>query len=134
LRRSRLIVSGIVSVTGMPRAAATKARAMPVLPLVGSTISLPLSEQTILLGVRDHRGADAALHRVGGVAPLDLGVDHSLGLRPENAVEPHQGGAADRQTVVVKRGDRLFHNCGPKVLGIGSGQGGEATLASPVSP
>ena len=36
-----LMVSGIVSVMGMPRAAATKASAMPVLPLVGSTISLP---------------------------------------------------------------------------------------------
>ena len=41
MRRSRLIVSGIVRVTGMPRAAATKARAMPVLPLVGSMISWP---------------------------------------------------------------------------------------------
>jgi hypothetical protein len=41
LRRSRLIVSGIVSVIGIPLAAATKARAMPVLPLVGSTNSLP---------------------------------------------------------------------------------------------
>ncbi len=36
-----LIVSGMVRVRGMPRAAATKARAMPVLPLVGSTISTP---------------------------------------------------------------------------------------------
>ena len=41
LRRSMLIVSGIVSVIGMPRAAATNASAMPVLPLVGSTSSLP---------------------------------------------------------------------------------------------
>jgi hypothetical protein len=32
-----LMVSGMVSVSGMPRAAATKASAMPVLPLVGST-------------------------------------------------------------------------------------------------
>jgi len=36
-----LIVSGMVRVSGMPRAAQTKASAMPVLPLVGSTISLP---------------------------------------------------------------------------------------------
>ena len=41
LRRSMLMVSGMVRVMGIPRAAATKARAMPVLPLVGSTISLP---------------------------------------------------------------------------------------------
>ena len=40
-RRSTDMVSGMVSVMGMPRAAATKASAMPVLPLVGSTISLP---------------------------------------------------------------------------------------------
>ncbi len=41
LRRSMLMVSGMVSVNGMPRAAATNAKAMPVLPLVGSTSSLP---------------------------------------------------------------------------------------------
>ena len=41
LRRSMLMVSGIVKVSGMPRAAATKASAMPVFPLVGSTSSLP---------------------------------------------------------------------------------------------
>src|SRR4029453_18429442 len=41
LRRSMLIVSGIVSVSGMPRAAATNASAIPVFPLVGSTIALP---------------------------------------------------------------------------------------------
>ena len=35
------MVSGMVRVSGMPLAAATKARAMPVLPLVGSTSSLP---------------------------------------------------------------------------------------------
>ena len=40
MRRSRLIVSGMVSTSGMPRAAQTMARAMPVLPLVGSTITV----------------------------------------------------------------------------------------------
>jgi hypothetical protein len=40
-RRSRDIVSGIVNVILYPRAAATNARAIPVLPLVGSTISIP---------------------------------------------------------------------------------------------
>ncbi|MNV37914.1 hypothetical protein D3C71_1294490 [compost metagenome] len=44
LRRSSLIVSGIVRISRYPRAAATKARAMPVLPLVGSirTVSGPI--------------------------------------------------------------------------------------------
>ena len=36
-----LIVSGIVRVRGIPRDAVTKARAMPVLPLVGSISSRP---------------------------------------------------------------------------------------------
>jgi len=40
-RRSRLIVSGIVKITLYPRAAPTKASAIPVLPLVGSTIVPP---------------------------------------------------------------------------------------------
>ena len=35
------MVSGMVSVMAYPRAAATKASAMPVLPLVGSISSLP---------------------------------------------------------------------------------------------
>ena len=41
LRRSTDMVSGMVSVMGYPRAAATKARAIPVLPLVGSISALP---------------------------------------------------------------------------------------------
>ncbi len=41
LRRSSDIVSGISSVQAYPRAAATKARAIPVFPLVGSINSLP---------------------------------------------------------------------------------------------
>ena len=40
-RRSRLIDSGMVSVKEYPLAAATKARAMPVFPLVGSMIRVP---------------------------------------------------------------------------------------------
>ncbi len=36
-RRSMLALSGIVTISRYPRAAATKAKAMPVLPLVGST-------------------------------------------------------------------------------------------------
>ena len=41
LRRSMDMVSGMVRVMGYPRAAATNASAMPVLPLVGSISSLP---------------------------------------------------------------------------------------------
>ncbi len=41
IRRSLLIVSGMVSTILMPRAAHTIARAMPVLPLVGSTMVPP---------------------------------------------------------------------------------------------
>jgi hypothetical protein len=37
--------------------------------------ALPGPELAALLGVPDHRRADAALHRVGRVAPLDLGED-----------------------------------------------------------
>ena len=41
LRRSIDMVSGMVSVIGYPRAAATYASAIPVLPLVGSIMDLP---------------------------------------------------------------------------------------------
>ena len=40
MRRSLLMVSGIVRTHLMPRAAHTIARAMPVLPLVGSTMTV----------------------------------------------------------------------------------------------
>jgi len=43
LRRSRLIVSGMVNTSFKPRAAATKASAMPVFPLVGSISTESLS-------------------------------------------------------------------------------------------
>ena len=39
--RSMLIVSGMVRTHSYPRAAAAKARAMPVFPLVASRIALP---------------------------------------------------------------------------------------------
>ena len=53
------MVLGIVNVMPYPRAAATKASAIPVLPLVGSTISLPAdnkpfssASQTMLAPIR----------------------------------------------------------------------------------
>ena len=36
--------AGMISVRGIPREAATKARAIPILPLVGSTSSIPGQE------------------------------------------------------------------------------------------
>jgi hypothetical protein len=41
LRRSMLMVSGMVSTQPYPREAAAKASAMPVLPLVASTMDIP---------------------------------------------------------------------------------------------
>jgi hypothetical protein len=40
-RRSMVMVSGMVKTQRKPRAAAAKARPMPVLPLVGSTMTMP---------------------------------------------------------------------------------------------
>ena len=40
-RRSRLMLSGMVTISRYPRAAQVKARAIPVLPLVGSTTTVP---------------------------------------------------------------------------------------------
>jgi hypothetical protein len=48
LRRSMLMVSGMVSTHSYPREAAAKASAMPVLPLVASTMVLPGLEQPAL--------------------------------------------------------------------------------------
>ncbi len=59
------------------------------------------AEHAALLGVPDHGGADAALDRVGGVAPLDLGED---GRPPTvgDAVEAHERRAADGLSVVFE--------------------------------
>ena len=38
-------------------------------------------EQAALLGVPDHRRADAALDRIGGIAPLDLGQNRRRARR-----------------------------------------------------
>ncbi|MCY1422901.1 hypothetical protein D9M71_386000 [compost metagenome] len=49
-------------------------------------------------GIPDHAGADAALHRIGGVAALDLGEDGHT-VRPQ-VVDAHQGRVADGLRVV----------------------------------
>ena len=90
------MVSGMVSVIEYPRAAATNASAMPVLPLVGSMISLPGLSNAALLRVPDHGRANPAFHRVSRIAPLDLGEDGRL-CAVDDAVQPHQRRAADAE-------------------------------------
>jgi len=68
------MVSGIVSVMGYPLAAATKASAMPVLPLVGSINSLPAVSTPRFSGIPYHGGADAAFYGVGRIAAFDFGI------------------------------------------------------------
>ncbi len=58
-------------------------------------------EQAPLLGVPDHRGADAALHRVGRVAALDLGEHPSPRALGETA-DLDQRRVADRAGVVFE--------------------------------
>ena len=49
---------------------------------------LARSQQTVLFGLGDHGGADAALHRIGRIAPLDLG-QYPGASRGDNPVELH---------------------------------------------
>jgi hypothetical protein len=57
-------------------------------------------EQPALLGVPHQGRADAALHRIGRVAPLDLGQHGGAGAIGD-AVEPDQRGVADGKCVVL---------------------------------
>ena len=52
---------------------------MPVLPLVGSTISLPGSSRPRFFCVPHHRRAKTTLYRVSGIATLDLAKYGGLG-------------------------------------------------------
>ena len=56
-------------------------------------------EQAILLRLPDHRRADAALDRIRGIAPLDLGQDPGSGPRTD-AIQLHQGCTTDAETVI----------------------------------
>jgi hypothetical protein len=102
LRRSVVIVSGIVRMSFRPRAAATNASAMPVLPLVGSIRTVSLLMRSALQGVVDHREADAVLDARERVEELELEEDLRLravgGRRP---VEAHERRVADRFGDVV---------------------------------
>ena len=98
-RRSTDMVSGMVRVMGYPRAAATNARAIPVLPLVGSIISLPGLQDAALLRVPHHGRADPALHRIGRVAAFDLGQDGGLAAI-RDAIQTNQRRVADAKGIV----------------------------------
>ena len=74
------MLSGMTRISFSPLAAATKARAMPVLPLVGSTMVAVLDQALGLQGL-DHRDADAVLHRGQGIEELQLGDHLALGLQ-----------------------------------------------------
>ena len=62
---------------------------------------LARAEHAALLGVPDHRRADAALDRVGRVAALDLG-EHGRLRAVGDAVEAHERRAADGVRVVFE--------------------------------
>ena len=53
------------------------------------------TEQAALLGVPDHRGADAVLDGIRGAAPFDL-AENCRGRAVDDAVEPHQRRMSDR--------------------------------------
>ncbi len=102
LRRSRLIVSGIVRISFNPFAAATNASAMPVLPLVGSmsTVSgliLPGFQRVV-----NHRHADAVLDAGERVEEFEFEQhvgDGAVFFR--RAVQPHERCVADGFSDVV---------------------------------
>jgi hypothetical protein len=61
---------------------------MPVLPLVGSTTTLPGPSRAVALGGLDHREADAVLDAAAEVRPLELGP-HLGTQRLRDVPEPH---------------------------------------------
>jgi hypothetical protein len=67
---------------------------------------LARAEHAVALGIPDQRRAEAALHRVGGVAPLDLAEDRRR-CTIVYTVESHQGRAADKLFCGARRRDRL---------------------------
>src|SRR5215470_18918754 len=104
LRRSILMVSGMVRVMGIPRAAATNANAIPVLPLVGSTSSLPgpsrprrSASQTMAAPIRhltEYAGfLPSILARMVAPAPSWIRLSATSGVRPiECALSSNQWG------------------------------------------
>ena len=81
---------------------------MPVLPLVGSTMTdLPRSDDAALLGVVDHAPADAVLDRAAGIARLELDGDRA-GQTLAETVEEDDRCVADGG---VNRGCDVRHDC-----------------------
>ena len=64
-----------------PRAAATEARPMPVLPLVGSIITERGVSLPLFFGVVKHRLCYAVLDRACGVKILELGINACMKLQ-----------------------------------------------------
>ena len=97
MRRSRLIVSGMVSTHRYPRAAHTIARAIPVLPLVGSTtmvsglirpafsaasiIATPMRSLTLADGLKD-----SSFPRTSAPAPSVTWRSRTSGVLPVSSV------------------------------------------------
>ncbi|MBT9162661.1 MAG: hypothetical protein DDT27_01220 [Dehalococcoidia bacterium] len=96
--RSRDMVSGMVRISRYPRAAQTKARAMPVLPLVGSTITVsllispfssastiidtPMRSFTLLMGLKDSSFATTSASN-----PSVMRFNLTSGVFPISSVE-----------------------------------------------
>jgi hypothetical protein len=90
-------------------AAATKARPMPVLPEVGSTMVMPGLSTPRCSASQIMLGADPALHRITRIAPLDLG-QNGHPSRPQT-VDANQRGVADGFGVV---GEDVAHRGSPE--------------------
>jgi hypothetical protein len=105
-RRSTLIVSGIVSTQGIPRAAHTIASAIPVFATGRLQHDGVRPDQAGLLRGVDHRHPDAVLHAVRRIEELELRDD--LGHRVRQEVpDADQRRVADQFGDVV--GDALSH-------------------------
>src|SRR5208337_698880 len=102
-RRSRDMVSGIVRTNGYCLAAQTNARAIPVLPLVGSItvtsfcpgFSFPCASAAQIIG------PNPALYRIGGVTPFDLS-HYDPGQPCRDSIDAYQRRSADAQAVIIK--------------------------------
>ena len=80
----------MVKVSLIPLLAATKANAMPNIAASGLDQLLAGTQQTVALGCRHHRRTNPALHRIGRVAPFDLG-QHPRTAALGDAVEQDSG-------------------------------------------
>ena len=82
-------------------AAQTNASAMPVLPLVGSTMTVSLVDLAVAFGGLDHGHADAVLHAAERIEKLALEGDGGVETGGD-VVEPHERRVADGLDDVVE--------------------------------